>query len=326
MKRVAIIGAGIGGAVLAGALAERHDLTLFEKGRGFGGRMSIREAGGFSFDHGAQYFTMRDPRFTALVEPLLETGKAAEWQGAEALFRAGKLVEITMPRGRRMVGVPGMGSFVAALAGRVEARFRTDVAMLAERYRGLWALSDVEGNALGTYDLVIGTATPRQTVGLFGARVPSCHPLRTQQMVPCYALMLGWQRPWDRDWVSARIEGGGLAFIGVNSTKPGRDTRKAALTVHTGPQFATRLLDLGTDEIARRIKAALLEETGIDASDAAHAVVHRWKSARLEHEAPGAPWYDPEQGIAATGDWAGRSRVEDVALSALDLAEMLQAG
>ncbi len=326
MKRVAIIGGGLGGAVLAGALRATHEVTLFEKGRGYGGRMSTRQAEGFRFDHGAQFFTLRDPRFAGLVNPLIAVGAVAEWQGPEALFRDGVLVGTSAPRAQRLVGVPSMGGLVAALAGDVPARFQTDVAMLEERHGGLWALEDVTGKALGKFDIVVGTATPRQTIGLFGEAVPQGHALRTQRMAPCYAVMLGWTAPWREDWVSARLEGGALGFIGVNSTKPGRDATRAALVVHTTPEMAEVLLDLETDEIARRIKAALLAETGIDASDAALSVVHRWKSARIQHEAPTTPWYDQDRGIAATGDWAGRSRIEDVALSALDLADRIQAG
>lgn len=324
MTRVAIVGGGLGGAVLASALSPRHEVTLFEKGRSFGGRMSTRTTGGFQFDHGAQYFTVDDPRFAALIEPLRISGAVALWAGEEALFRDGKRLHVMKPRRQRLVGAPGMSAMVQAVAGKVEARFGVDVAMLAERYHGLWALSDVDGKALGNFDLVIATATPRQAVGLFGDRVPAGHPLRTQHMVPCYALMLGWNRPWQEDWVSARLEGGKLGFIGVNSSKPDRDPATTALVVHTTPEMAVVLLDLEPNEIARRIRLALLEETGIDASDAALSVVHRWKSARIEREAPTAPWLDREQGIAATGDWAGRSRIEDVALSALALAARIQ--
>jgi renalase len=325
MTRVAIVGGGLGGAVLAGALAPRHEVTLFEKGRGFGGRMSTRQSGGFRFDHGAQYFTVEDPRFAALIDPLRVSGAVAPWVGDEALFRDGRRVQVTKPRRQRLVGAPGMSALLQALAGKAEARFGVDVAPLAERHNGLWALADVDGKPLGNFDIVISTATPRQTIGLFGGLVPADHPLRTQQMVPCYALMLGWYRSWQEDWVSARLEGGKLGFIGVDSMKPARDPATTALVVHTTPEMAVVLLDLEPDEIARRIKLALREEAGIDASDAALSVVHRWKSARVATERPVGPWLDRDQGIAATGDWAGRSRVEDVALAALDLAASIQA-
>ena len=68
----AVIGAGMGGLAAARRLgAAGRSVTLFDKSRGLGGRMATRRAGGFRFDHGAQYFATRGERFRELVEPQL---------------------------------------------------------------------------------------------------------------------------------------------------------------------------------------------------------------------------------------------------------------
>lgn len=98
--RTAIVGVGMAGLACAERLAGRgHVLTLLDKGRGPGGRMSTRrvatEAGEANFDHGAQYFTVRDPGFRTRVDAWVATGCVAPWvaAGAEAF-----------------VGVPGMNA------------------------------------------------------------------------------------------------------------------------------------------------------------------------------------------------------------------------
>jgi predicted NAD/FAD-dependent oxidoreductase len=52
----AVIGAGISGLICARTLAQHGWLvTVFEKGRGVGGRMAVRRTeAGLAFDHGAQ--------------------------------------------------------------------------------------------------------------------------------------------------------------------------------------------------------------------------------------------------------------------------------
>ena len=62
IKRVVIIGAGIAGLSCAQEL-KLHGISvdIFEKSRGPSGRMSTRRSEAWSADHGAQYFTARDP-------------------------------------------------------------------------------------------------------------------------------------------------------------------------------------------------------------------------------------------------------------------------
>ncbi len=62
-KKIAIIGAGISGLILAQRLKDHADIVVYEKARGVGGRMSTRYADPFYFDHGTQFFTARTDAF-----------------------------------------------------------------------------------------------------------------------------------------------------------------------------------------------------------------------------------------------------------------------
>jgi predicted NAD/FAD-dependent oxidoreductase len=69
LPRVAVIGAGIAGLICARLLtAHRRAVTILDKGRAPGGRISTRREDGISFDHGAQYFTARHRRFRRIVQ------------------------------------------------------------------------------------------------------------------------------------------------------------------------------------------------------------------------------------------------------------------
>ena len=76
--KIAIIGAGMAGLTCATRLsAAGHEVSVFDKGRGPGGRMASRrvEHGGetFRFDHGAQYFTAREMAFQTQVRAVSYT-------------------------------------------------------------------------------------------------------------------------------------------------------------------------------------------------------------------------------------------------------------
>ena len=68
-SRVAVVGAGISGAVCARVLRE-HGISaeLIERGRAPGGRMASPELHGRRVDLGAAYFTAKEPEFVAAVD------------------------------------------------------------------------------------------------------------------------------------------------------------------------------------------------------------------------------------------------------------------
>jgi renalase len=81
---IVIIGGGISGLMAARALVEagEEQVVVLDKGRSGGGRLATREVGEAVFDHGAQYFTVRNSEFAAHVEEWKEHGWVEEWFGA----------------------------------------------------------------------------------------------------------------------------------------------------------------------------------------------------------------------------------------------------
>ena len=80
MIDVLVIGAGISGLLCASEI-QRAGVTVrvLDKGRGVGGRMATRQMGGGRFDHGAQFFTVREPSFQSYVDEWLQAGVIQEW-------------------------------------------------------------------------------------------------------------------------------------------------------------------------------------------------------------------------------------------------------
>ena len=111
-----VIGAGISGLLAAGTLQrDGWDVTVLDKGRGVGGRMATRRVGGGTFDHGAQFFTVRSEPFTAFVDDLLAEGVAYEWcRGFE--------VEDGFPRYAIRGGMDQLAAHLAGRLGGAEVR------------------------------------------------------------------------------------------------------------------------------------------------------------------------------------------------------------
>ena len=111
---VAVVGAGMAGIASARTLLQAgHRVTLLEKSRGFGGRMSTRRTEFGSFDHGAQYFTVRDSRFARVLLTAQSLVRPWSVSTVRVLDEFGHvLASAPPPTEPHFVAVPGMSGLV----------------------------------------------------------------------------------------------------------------------------------------------------------------------------------------------------------------------
>lgn len=316
--RVAVIGAGLAGLAAARTLVDHgHSVTIFEKARGPAGRTSTRRADPFSFDHGAQYFTARDPRFRRLVESWQHDGLIARWDGRIAVLSSdGSTPKDDNPE--RFVGVPGMNAVAKHLAFDLDVRVRTRVAPLARPENGLWNLADDEGNALGSFDRVIVTAPAFQAAELVGEISTLSARARAVDMQPCTAAMLACDTTIGVPFDGAFVESEVLSWLCRDSSKPGRPEGDQWV-LHSTPDWSAAHWDRPLEEQAATLEAEFRRLTA-SPGEALHVQVHRWRYSIAP--APLADEYlaDDEIGLVLCGDWCRGGRVEGAYLSGVAAA------
>ena len=78
--KIAIIGAGIAGLTVARELASQHDIVLFDKARGPGGRLASRRRPDTTIDHGTIGFSADDRNFVYQLEQWQQAGVLSSWR------------------------------------------------------------------------------------------------------------------------------------------------------------------------------------------------------------------------------------------------------
>ena len=325
MATFAVIGAGLAGLVVARTLAQSHDVVVFEKSRGAGGRMATRRAGIFQFDHGAQFFTAQTPAFGAFLEPLIEAGIVADWPARFAELRRGQVAGSRQWDNEHphYVGVPGMNAIGKALASRLDVRLDTAVTSL-KRTGKRWRLVGDGQSPLGEFDWVIVTAPAAQAADLLASTSIASAAERVR-MQACFALMLGFDEAVDLPWQAALVHDADISWISVNSSKPGR-TPASSLIVHSTNAWADAHADDDTEAVRRHLLDEFREVTGIDGASAPFIDVHRWRYANVDPQEGDLYVLDPDKQLAACGDWFVRGRVEGAFCSADALANRLMPG
>ena len=308
MSHIAIIGSGLAGLGAAHLLKEKHNITVFEKARGAGGRMSTRYADPYYFDHGAQYFIARDDAFQQFLSPFIEKGIVAEWTP-----RVTTLSPNEAPYKRdwfepHYVATPNMNGLCKALLDGVEFHRGTEITTLERK--DAWHLSDKAGETHGPFDWVICTAPAAQTHSLLHIHTDFCTKLPEVKMTGCYSLMVGLEDSPELAWEAAMVKDSPLGWVAVNSSKPGRNAGAFSLLAQTTNAWAEAHIDEDIPEMQTLLVKELESITGISCAEPAYLATHRWRYAAVEMAAEVPYLIDETNRLIACGDWCERGRVE----------------
>lgn len=317
--KIAIIGAGISGIILGRELSEVAQVKIFEKSRGIGGRMSTRYIDKFAFDHGAQCFSARTKEFQTFLKPFLINGDVVSWEGKVINIENDGTISPRFWFETHLVSTPNMNSLCKKLASKIDIFLSVEVTPIKEKQIDGWHLQDKNGNNLGIFDIVISTAPQAQTKNLFG----DYFNIKQILITPCYALMLGFNKIWNQDWIFAKVHDNPIKLIAINSSKPERNSEVTSIVVHSHNNWTMENIDLDQNKVKELLLTNFTKVSKIDYSDADYISLHRWRYA-LAGEDGADIFIDKDLKLAATGDWASNSRIEDVWASAMKLSSQLK--
>ncbi|NDH52892.1 MAG: amine oxidase [Betaproteobacteria bacterium] len=343
-RHIAVIGAGIAGIACARTLVQAgHRTSVFEKSAGLGGRMATRSSPFGGFDHGAQYFTVRDPRFSLALQTAPAVCKPWSASTVRVLDDHGGIAAAGLPaREAHWVPTPGMAALAAHWAqplrdaGSLEGETRVTRIERTSRGAGRWQLHTVgpettDGHRRQVFRgfdevlLAIPAWQARELLQNSELADDMAIEIDKVQVAPCWALMLAFPQAMQPglntlgpQWNAARSTHHRIAWLARESSKPGRDPIER-WTVHASAAWSREHFDDQPDRVQAKLRKAFSEVTGIRA-EPAHAQVHRWAYAQTVQPLGRSHLWDPSQGIGACGDWCVGHRVEDAFVSGLELA------
>ena len=343
-RRIAVIGAGIAGMACARTLMQAgHVVTVFEKSRGAGGRMSTRNTEFGAFDHGAQYFTVRDARFEKALA--INPQGVRRWSAntVRILDEAGRVVASSLPpKEAHWVATPGMSSLIKdwawPLVAKGQVHFQTQVTRLQTDLLSpkRWQLqTEGPGAASSVYSgfdaVIMAVPSVQAHALLLSSQIakPSTGDILGQiakvSVAPCWTLMLAFPQAAQPalahlgpQWNAARSTHHRIAWLARESSKPGRGSIER-WTVQASPDWSERHLEDDAERVKAKLLKAFTEVTGIRAQPP-YAEVHRWRYAQTTEPLGKSHLWDASLSIGACGDWCLGHRVEDGFVSGLEMA------
>ena len=340
-KHIAIVGAGMAGVTCARTLVQAgHRVTVLEKSAGAGGRMATRPSPFGSFDHGAQYFTVRDARFALALQTTPGVCKPWSANTVQVLDTHGQVAAAGLPaREPHWVPTPGMNALVRTWAQPLSGALLTQTrvtrierdATNAKRWQ-LHGASDRDGvhqhEVHGGFDAVLLATPSRQASELLqnsDLAASLVKHIETVEVAPCLTLMLAYPQAMQPafstlgpQWNAARSTHHRIAWLARESSKPARGPIER-WTVQASAAWSSEHFHDDPARVQAKLLKAFSEVTGIRA-DPSHAETHRWAYAQTLRPLGRNFLWDRSLGLGACGDWCIGHRVENAFVSGLELA------
>ena len=296
---VAIIGGGIAGCASARRLAqrlgaERIRITLYDIGRGPGGRASTRttrKLPHLKINHGAPYADIRSTLGKSLVEDAAEVfcGVSGSLDAITGKFT--KHESSDSEQIKYVTGANGQMSEIAAALIRnttpaIDTRYKTMVRSLSKNRGGQWELLDQDQHVVGSADWLVvagsGIAHPRWS-STFGGEPPlvaaqqkysdsllrkSLTEIAKQQTSPVLAVLVAFSGPRAREWLTlgynvATIKDSSvLSKVVIQGGEKDNDDAWCSVVLHSTEDFALK----NTGVYGASSSAARIGEAASDAS------------------------------------------------------------
>lgn len=334
--KIAVIGAGISGLTAGRELANAgHEVVVYEKSGGYGGRLATRYAGKDNqqkLDHGVPYFTANSPEFKKLVNELSGKGIVIPWEGKFAYRSSNGEISTHENDSAYFIAPQGMNTIGKHIGRNLDIRMNEKVGGLTHigenrRKKKSWMLNFPTA-LTESADAVIISAPARQAYALLNTTIDEIETLKMVREIDevvyesQFSFLAGFEGVDMPDWNMLTCEDEVIEVIINETTK--RETGDAkTLVVHTTSEFAKKHLDSDREEVEEEIIDHLTQILGGWAALANWKQLHFWRYSRALNPLP----HDfmeikgNETPLALVGAYMNGNTVESAYLSGLKLGK-----
>lgn len=313
--KVAIVGAGITGCLLASKLdQDGHKVSIYEKSRGRGGRCSHKRLSWGSFDMGAPIIQANSPEFKEFMAQQEAFGLAVRWpklkgQSDESDIRtADQAVNYVFPE--------GISHASKAWTKGVELVTQCRIQHLQKMNQG-WLLWDDQQRKYGAFDWVFVTAPYPQTVSIVETHFAT---IPKQKWQSCWTIALQYAAPTDIRQDLIYENQGDIETLVRDSAKPGRTAKEETWVGHFSPTFSAANEAIQKAKLLSMVNLKLKTMVKKPLPEVRHFYCHYWRLSRpAKGQKPIGIIFNENENLAAGGDWSYGTRGQ----SAFDAATEL---
>lgn len=336
---IAVIGAGISGLTAGSLLAKAgHHVTVFEKSKGFGGRLSTRyagEANAVKLDHGAPYLAAGGAEYTAWLDSLIQAGVLAEWTDHVAFHDGHQFYAEHPNREReRMVmaprGMNSLGQHLGRYVDVIQNKKASGITLVAPgmKHKRSWVVNFDDSSVFEADAVIVATPGP-QAQGIIQTSQDEwgikflIRQLSDVVYESAHTLMAGYGDRAQPDWKAIACQNDVISFVSNERSKR-PNSPETTLVVQSTSAFAHDMAKAEPEEVQKKMVQALSEVAGSWSGFPLWTQSHFWRYYRCVAPIEGMSYLELENSnapLAVVGDYIGGTTVESAYLSGKRLAE-----
>lgn len=335
---IGIIGAGISGLTAGRYLAEAgHEVTIFEKSSGFGGRMATRTAGkdtGSKMDHGVSMFSVENPEFNEFVSELQQKGFVKKWGQDLSMYNGENLIkQDPNPSDRpHFTAINGMNTIGKYLSRYVDVKLNTKAGGLTyigktRTKKRPWMINFTSSKTFNADAVILALPAP-QAYGILSTTIDETNTLKIVRIIdeihyrPAYSLMVGYGDQPTPQWEGVKCKKSTLDFISNETTKR-ENGQETSFVLHASELFTLKHIKSDEEIVIREMLSEFAEIEGGWVSVPDWKQLHLWKYCRPRKvlNEPFLELEDRDSILALIGDYFKGDTLEDAYMSGYALAK-----
>ena len=317
MSSFCVIGSGISGATIANLLNKKHNVDLYDKARGLGGRSSFKRLDKIrGFDHGTQYFSPKTPEFKKFTKKLIEKKILKIWEGNHK-FLSDKKKE--NKKHVKVIGRKGNNDISKYLLKNVRCYFQSELKKINFQNRK-WNLIFNDGD-IKNYENLILTCPFPQLKKLSKKYIKNSFIKEKIKMDANITILIEIKKT-NLGYSSFLFNDRILGWAGYENSKKRFKSKTDLWTLQSTFNWANKKIN--QNKVLKKTNAKILIDkffklTGIKRTKVLFSLNHGWKYSSNSKPLKLKSYWNSRLNLGVCADWFNGPRLESGWISANDL-------
>ena len=317
MSSFCVIGSGISGATIANLLNKKHNVDLYDKARGLGGRSSFKRLDKIrGFDHGTQYFSPKTPEFKRFTKKLIEKKILKIWEGNHK-FLSDKKKE--NKKHVKVIGRKGNNDISKYLLKNVRCYFQSELKKINFQNRK-WNLIFNNGETRNYENLILTCPFP-QLKKLSKKYIKNSFIKEKVKMDANITILMEIKKT-NLGYSSFLFNDRILGWAGYENSKKRFKSKSDLWTLQSTFNWANKKIN--QNKVLKKTNAKILIDkffklTGIKRTKVLFSLNHGWKYSSNSKPIKLKSYWNSRLNLGVCADWFNGPRLESGWISANDL-------